>query len=159
MSREASRNGKGSKKSIYLSKKINDSIALGGEDTLSGRVSHLISVADALVSEHCPALTASEWCAIANALNGHWPSYEQGPKSVFGSAWHSLYDSAPEADAMYDVDCKALAHKLQAMPLAAQHAVFEVAAKRFWSRPAVVEAAGNYAAAFRALGAKVRPNS
>lgn len=93
-----------------------------------------------------------EWLALASALNGHYPAYEQGPRAVFGSAWHSLYDSASEADAQFGVDCKSLAHRLQAMPLAAQAGVFEVV-KRFWSR-AVGEPQDNEAA-LRAVGAKI----
>lgn len=153
MSRNPSPAGKGAKRSIYLSQQVADTLALSETDSFSGRVGHLISIADALVAEHCPELSAGEWCAIANALNGHWPSYEQGPKSVFGSAWHSLYDSAPEADAQYGVDCKSLAHKLQALPLSAQHAVFEVTAKRFWAR--VGDEPQDNEAALRAVGAKI----
>lgn len=88
-------------------------------------------------------------------MNGHWPSYEQGPKAVFGSAWHSVHDSWLEADQRWGTDCKALAHKLMAMPLAQQAAVFEICAKRFWSRPDVLNASGNYAEAFKSLGAKL----
>lgn len=141
--------------SIYLPDKIVAVIACGEPESASGRISHMIAVADFLVAESCPALKVGEWLAIANAANGHWPSYEQGPRGVFSSLWHSVYDSAPEANALYGIDCMALAQKLLAMPTAAQHAVFEVAAKRFWSRPDVLNAPGGYAEAFKSLGAKL----
>lgn len=152
MSRNPSPAGKGAKRSIYLSQQVADTLALSDTDSFSPRVAHLITLADALVMPEVPALALSEWMALASALNGHYPAYEQGPRAVFGSAWHSVYDSAPEADAQFGVDCKSLAHRMQAMPLAAQAGAFEVV-KRFWSR--VVDDPQDNEAALRAVGAKI----
>lgn len=140
------------KRSTYYPPSVAAIISASEGDAFSPRVAHLITLADALVMPEVPALALSEWLALASALNGHYPAYEQGPRAVFGSAWHSLYDSAPEADAQYCVDCKALAHRLQAMPLASQAGVFEVI-KRFWSR--VGTEPQDNEAALRAVGAKI----
>jgi hypothetical protein len=145
----------GTRLSYYLPASVASILAIGEADSASGRISHMIALAEALINEAVPALSVGEWTAVADALNGHWPSYEQGPKAVFGSAWHSVHDSWLEADQRWGTDCKALAHKLMAMPLAQQAAVFEVCAKRFRSRPDVLNASGSYADAFRALGAKL----
>lgn len=140
------------KRSTYYPPIVAAIIAASEGDAFSPRVAHLITLADALVMPEVPALALHEWLALASALNGHYPAYEQGPRSVFGSAWHSLYDSATECDAQFGVDCKALAHRLQAMPLASQAGVFEVI-KRFWAR--VVDDPQDNAAALRAVGAKI----
>lgn len=140
------------KRSTYFPAVIETIISATEADNFSQRASHLIALADALVMPEVPALSLPEWLALASALNGHYPAYEQGPRAVFGSAWHSVYDSAPEADAQFGVDCKALAHKLQALPLAAQAGVFEVI-KRFWSRIAT-EPQDNETV-LRAVGAKI----
>lgn len=140
------------KRSTYFPDVIEAIISATEADNFSQRASHLIALADALVMPEVPALALAEWLALASALNGHSPAYDKGPRAVFGSAWHSVYDSAPEADAMYGADCRALAHRLQAMPLAAQAAVFEVI-KRFWVR--VGDDPKGNEAALRAVGAKI----
>lgn len=140
------------KRSTYYPPSVATIIAASEGDAFSPRVAHLIVLADALVMPEVPAIPLSEWLALAYALNGHYPAYEQGPRAVFGSAWHSVYDSAPNADSQFGVDCKALAHRLQALPLAAQAGVFEVI-KRFWSR--VGGEPQDNEAALRAVGAKI----
>ena len=145
----------GKRLSYYLPAPVASILAIGEVDSASGRISHMITLAEMLVNEAVPTLSVGEWTAIADALNGHWPSYEQGPKAVFGSAWHSVHGSAPELDAKYEISCRALAHKLMAMPLAQQAAVFEICAKRFWTRTEVLNDSGNHADVFRALGAKI----
>ena len=143
----------GKRISYYLPATVATILAIGEVDSASGRISHMITLAESLINEAVPTLSVGEWTAIADALIGHLPSYEQGPAMVFGSAWHSVHDSAPELDTKYDISCRALAHKLMAMPIAQQAAVFEICAKRLWSRPDVLNAPGGYADAFRALGA------
>lgn len=145
----------GKRLSYYMPSSVASILAIGEVDSASGRISHMITLAEMLINEAIPPLSVGEWTAVADALNGHWPSYEQGPAMVFGGAWLSVHDSAPELDPKYDISCRALAHKLMAMPLAQQAAVFEICAKRFWSRPDVLNASGSYADAFRALGAKL----
>ncbi|MBK9496550.1 MAG: hypothetical protein IPO08_19000 [Xanthomonadales bacterium] len=145
----------GKRLSYYLPAPVASILAIGEVDSASGRISHMITLAEMLINEAVPALSVGEWTAIADTLNGHWPSYEQGPRAVFGGAWHSVHDSAPELDAKYEISCRELAHKLMAMPLAEQAAVFEICAKRFWSRPDVLNASGSYTDVFRALGAKI----
>lgn len=140
------------KRSTYYPPAVAAIIAASEGDAFSPRVAHLITLADALVMPEVPALPLAEWIALASALNGHYPAYEQGPRAVFGSAWHSVYDSAPESDSQFGVDCKSLAHRLQAMSLAAQAGTFEVI-KRFWSR--VVDDPQENEAALRAVGAKI----
>lgn len=145
----------GKRFSYYMPASVASILAIGETDSASGRISHMITLAESLINEAVPTLSVGEWTAISDALNGHWQSYEQGPKAVFGSAWHSVHDSAPELDAKYEISCRELAHKLMAMPLAEQAAVFEICAKRFWSRPDVLNASGSYAEAFKSLGAKL----
>lgn len=140
------------KRSTYYPPSVAAIISASEGDAFSPRVAHLITLADALVMPEVPALALSEWMALASALNGHYPAYEQGPRAVFGSAWHSVYDSDPDADSQFGVDCKSLAHRLQAMPLAAQAGAFEVV-KRFWSR--VSDDPQDNDAALRAVGAKI----
>lgn len=140
------------KRSTYFPAVIETIISATEADNFSQRASHLIALADALVMPEVPSLALVEWLALASALNGHYPAYEQGPRSVFGSAWHSVYDSAPDADSQFGVDCKALAHRLQSLPLAAQAGVFEVI-KRFL--PRVGDDPQDNEAALRAVGAKI----
>ena len=145
----------GKRLSYYMPASVASILAIGETDSASGRISHMITLAESLINEAVPTLSVGEWTAISDALNGHWPSYEQGPKAVFGSAWHSVHDSWLEADQRWGTDCKALAHKLMAMPLAQQAAVFEICAKNFWSRPDVLNTSDGYAEGLKKLGAKI----
>lgn len=142
------------KKSLYIPDTIDQIVSSGEADSYSGRVSYLVTLARDLAFAEVPALTVGEWCAIADANNGTLHTYEHGPATVFRGAWHSVYDSAPECDEKWGVNCEALAKRLAALPLAAQAAVFEIA-RSFWARGDVVSAAGSYRDAFIALGAKI----
>jgi hypothetical protein len=146
------------KKSLYIPDDIDrDIIAAGEGESYSGRVAYLLTIASKAMQAELPGLHVGEWCAIADALNGHWPSYEQGVPAVLGSAWHSVFDSAPELDAKWKVDCAVLARRLLDMPLTAQAGVYEIA-RAFWRRGAeVAEDAANYAVVFERLGAPILP--
>ncbi|MEW5833368.1 MAG: hypothetical protein AB1763_11090, partial [Campylobacterota bacterium] len=113
---------------------------------------------DTLAREQMPELTASEWGAIVDANMSTLHQYSLGIPSVLGGLWHNLFDFAPEGDEKWGVDCVALARRMQAMPIGAQAAAFEVI-KQFWHRADEVNAAGCYSEAFRALGARVKDAS
>ena len=135
----------GKRISYYLPASVAEILSIGDDDSSSGRISHMVVLAHMLINESVPTIVLGEWRAIADAIKGHLPSYEQGPKSVFGGAWHIVHDSWDKLDEKWGVDCKAVAHKLMAMPISQQAAVFEICAKRFLARPDVLNASGRYA--------------
>lgn len=143
------------KKSIYVPDDVDEAIiAASDAESYSGRVAYLATIAVTTAIEAAPALKVGEWCAIADALNGHLPMYEQGAGNVLRSAWHSVFDSGSECDEKWGVDCAELARRLSALPLAAQAGVFEIG-RAFWRRGDEVSNHPNYTEAFKALGAKV----
>lgn len=143
------------KKSLYIPDDIDTAvIAASDAESYSGRVSYLCGIAVQVAVDAAPALSVGQWCAIADALNGYLPSYEQGPAQVLRGCWFNVYDSAPELDAKWRVDCAALARQLGDLPLAAQAGVYEIA-RAFWRRGDVVSGTGSYSDAFLALGGKV----
>lgn len=99
---------------------------------LSGRVSHLMRLADAMAREAMPVLSTNEWGAIFDAQLSLAHAYDMAPASVIRGLWINLQDGAPEFDEKWSLDAVALARRLHAMPLAAQAAVFEVA-QAFWA--------------------------
>lgn len=143
------------KKSLYIPDDIDANIIAASEsESYSARVAYMCGVAHKVALEAAPALSVGEWCSIADALNGHYPSYEQGVNAVLGSAWHSVFDSAPECDEKWGVDCASLARRLLDLPLAAQAGVYEIA-RAFWRRGDEGSEGATYADVFTALGAKV----
>ncbi len=142
---------------IHVPDSIESIIAIkeGSAESYSGRVGYLISLADILMREQMPELTASEWCALVDANTSTSHQYSMGVQPVLSGLWHNLFDFAPEGDQKWGVDCVALARRMQAMPIASQAAVFEIV-KRFWTRDDIVNSAGSYDEAFRALGARVK---
>jgi hypothetical protein len=138
-----------SKRSIYFSSALEAIIGIEEDsaESLSGRVSYLVMLADRLVREQMPELTSSEWGAIVDANMNTLHQYNLGIETVLSGLWHNLYDFAHEGDEKWGVDCEALSKRMKAMPLGAQAAVFEIS-KQFWQRVDEVNAAGDYAAAF-----------
>jgi hypothetical protein len=95
----------------------------------SGRINAICARYGAVVADELRRLdlTRDEWCAVMDALNGHW------------SDEHSLPHIAAEvADAVglgekWEIDQAALTRRLHALPLSAKAAIIEAAA-RFWAR-------------------------
>lgn len=123
-------------------------------ESFSGRVGFLALSAVLSASEYCPALTSNEWCALADANNGTAHSYDVGPEAVVSGMLHNLFDSSPECDEKWRVNCTDLAKKISGMPFTSRFAAFEVV-RRFWVHGDVVSSSQNYAEAFRKLGASV----
>ena len=145
------------KHSIHVPEAIETIIAVpdGAAESYSGRVSYLISLADTLAREQMPELTAGEWGAILDANMSTLHQYSAGIQYVLSGLWHNLFDFAPEGDEKWGVDCAALARRMQAMPIGAQAAVFEIV-KQFWARLDEVNEAGGYTEALRMLGARLK---
>lgn len=100
-------------------------------ESFSGRVGFLVTVAGAIANEECPPLTRNEWLALADANNGTVLDYSIGFEHPISGITLNLYDSAPELDEKWGVDCTGLARRIRSMPLHEQFAVFEVV-RRFW---------------------------
>jgi hypothetical protein len=144
------------KHTVYIPDSIEAIIAVpeGSAESYSGRVAYLISLADNLAREQMPELSVPEWGAIVEANMSTIHQYSAGIESVLSGLWHNLFDFSPEGDEKWGVDCAALARRMQAMPIGAQAAVFEIA-KQFWARQDEVNKAGSYAEALRMLGAQI----
>lgn len=118
------------KLSIYAGEPIQQ--ALDGHDNRSGRLNTVAERYLDVVRRDCPALTEQEWCAVCDALNGHW--WEGGDGGVgVRMAWASVSD-ADRLDglgAKWGVDAQALAARMQCMSAGEQVALAEVV-ERFW---------------------------
>lgn len=144
------------KRSVYFNQPTEDLIGVLADspENYSARVAFLVEASSLAAAEAMPTLTVGQWCAVANALTGHYPSYEMGAQQVLRSAWHRVYDSVMESNAQWGIDCEALAKHLSALPLAAQLAVYEIG-RAFWRKPEVLNTSSGYTEAFQRLGAKV----
>lgn len=124
------------KKTIYFSEAALVAVAPDerGIEGMSGRVGFLLTVAEAIGRDACPAMSQSEWLALADANNGATVDYSGGFEHPISGVTLNLADAAPELDGKWGVDCVEIAQKIRAMPLAQQFAVFEVV-RRFWRTP------------------------
>lgn len=148
------------KRSVYFSQPTEDLINISADspESYSGRVAFLIEAGVKAAIESAPELTVGEWCAIAEAMNGHWPSYEIGTEQVVRGTWHSVYDCAPDCDEKWGISCEALAKHLSGLPFAAQVGAYEIG-RAFWKRPEVLNTSNGYTEAFQRLGAKVKAST
>ena len=144
-------------KSLYIPNDVDRSIiAAAPAESYSGRVVYLCTLGHRLALEAAPALSLGEWCAAADALNGYWLDYEAGVEAVASGVRHELFDAASDLDERWQVDCTALARRLAEMPLGSQAAVLEIV-RAYWRRPEIRNGQ-DYEAAFRALGAPIKPD-
>lgn len=105
---------------------------LDGHENRSGRLNTVAERYLDIVRQDCPALTEAEWCAVCDALNGHWMEGGDGGVGV-RMAWASVAD-ADRLDglgAKWGVDAHALAARMQRMSAGEQVALAEVV-ERFW---------------------------
>ena len=145
------------KKSLYIPSEIDALISAGEAESYSKRCAFLISMAVEMLLANTPELRLGEWCAIADAMNGTHFMYEMGPKGLVHSAWHGVYDSAPECNEKWGVDCEELSKRLRGMTLAEQFAVFEIG-RSFWRRRDITNGKKTYQELFQALGARISPD-
>lgn len=144
-----------SKKSTYYADDVERVIDINpdGAESWSGRVGFLIGAAGEVATDSCPALPVQVWCALAEANGSTFQQYEIGPGSVVSGMTLNLYDLGPENH--FGIDAEHWARTIRKMPFAAQFGVFEVV-RRFWKSPDLINAATNYADAFRKLGANIK---
>ena len=141
------------KRSIYFADEIESVININPDQTpesFSGRVGFLIQSAALTASEQCPALPVNVWCALADANNGTWHTYEHGAPAVVSGMSLNLLD----ADCQFDIDPQEWGLKIRKMSFAEQFAIFEVV-RRFWLDKEIFESCKDYAEVFRKLGGKV----
>lgn len=141
----------GSKRTTYFADEIDEIVDVGpdGMESYSGRVGFLIAAAAKMAEEACPMLPVNVWCALADANNGTWHTYESGPAWVISGLTANLYDSD---SSQFDVDNRAWALRIRDFPFAQQFAIFEVV-RRFWTTKG--SESSDYTEQFRRLGAKV----
>lgn len=137
------------KRATYFSDAVETMISPSESESFSGRVGFLISAANKLATDSCPALTSSEWACIADANNGH--DYSQGAEAVVSGMALNLFDC--ELDEKWGVDCTDLAKRIRSMTFAEQFAVFEIV-RSFWLNGP--SRSKTYRDAFEALGAQVK---
>lgn len=142
------------KRTTYFSESIERAIDVAPEssESFSGRVGFLIGSAEKIGADECPALPAAVWGALADANNGTFYSYDQGPDFVVSGMTHNLFDYGP--DNQFGIDAEEWARKIRKLSFAEQFAVFEVV-RRFWTARETVNASADYADAFRKIGANV----
>ena len=121
--------------SIYAGEPIERAFALDEGLTRSGRLNAIVAAYLDIMADQIASvpLTRAEWCAIFDARNGEGigrgvSGAEDGQTWRF--AWANIADS-PELDAKWGIDHKALASRMQAMPIAVRIAIME-ACGRFW---------------------------
>ena len=90
------------------------------------------------------------WCALADANNGTWHEYETGAQQCVSGVSLNLID----ADCQFGIDPQEWGLKIRKMSFAQQFAIFEVV-RRFWTELETVNAAADYAEAFKKLGANI----
>ncbi len=116
--------------SIYAGPPI-QSVMVGYEDNRSGRLNTVAERYQAIVAAHTPTMSEAEWCAVCDALNGHYVEAGDGLTGI-RYAWACVEDCDGLGD-KWGIDQAALVARLRAMPLADLVAMAEVV-QRFWQR-------------------------
>lgn len=116
------------KLSIYAGPPIQALLA-GFEDNRSGRLNTVAERYTAIMAAHTPALTELEWCAVCDALNGHYMDAGDGLLGV-RYAWASVADCEGLGE-KWGIDQAALVERLRALDVAGSVALAEVV-QRFW---------------------------
>lgn len=141
------------KSSIYIPDHVNRIIGAYGRATYSGTITTLVERYTRITADACPELTEAEWSAICDALNGAALLMGSGGMDLAAMVWAEVADAHGLGE-KYGVDCRELAAKLQALPLAGRYSVWDVAA-RFWriapgsdssTRDLIVAAGGRFPA-------------
>lgn len=144
------------KHSIYLSDQMHASLDLdpAGVEGTSARLSYLISVALEGMRDNVPTLPLNEWQCLLDVTNGHYRSHND-PLTFQLEGWvFSIAESGPECDEKWGLDCKALARKVNALPLIQRCAAYEVC-RRFWVRDDINALHESYAAMLKAHGGRI----
>lgn len=117
------------KKSLYIPDDIDrDIIAAGVGESYSGRVSFLLTAAREMASAAVPDdIRCAELGALADALTGHVPQYDQGLHQVLRGAWFRLYQAPPALAQKWEVDTRDLASRLESTSLPVQIGLYETA--------------------------------
>lgn len=144
------------KHSIYLSDQVFERLDMApdGVEGLSARLSHLILVAIEGMRDNVPTMALAEWQCLLDVSNGHYRSHNDTLAAQLAAWVFSIADSGPECDAKWGVDCRALARKINALPLIQKCAAYEVC-RRFWVRSDINALHEDYADMLTAHGAKI----
>jgi len=144
------------KHSIYLSDQVHARLDLdpNGVEGMSARLTWLISVAQDGMRDNMPSLPLNEWQCLLDVSNGHYRNHNN-PLTTQLEGWvFSISESGPECDKKRGVDCRALARKVNALPLIQKCAAYEVC-RRFWVRGDINDLHDSYQAMLTAHGAKI----
>ncbi len=144
------------KHSIYLSDQVHERLDLdpAGVEGMSARLSHLIAVALEGMRDNMPTLPLNEWQTLLDVSNGHYRSHNDPLPAQLESWIFSISESGPECDEKWGVDCRALARKINGLPLIQKCAAYEVC-RRFWVRKDVNDLHDSYAGMLTAHGARI----
>lgn len=116
--------------SIYAGEPMATALA-GYDDSRSGRINQVCADWLLMVRDQAPELTESEWCAVADALNGLY--MRDSDEATYRFAWAEIAD-APELGPKWGIDQPALAAKLRALGTSQLVALAEIV-RRFWADP------------------------
>lgn len=144
------------KHSIYLSDQLLERLDLdpAGVEGMSARLSNLIMVALEGMRDNMPTLPLNEWQCLLDVSNGHYRGHNDPLQSRLESWVFSISESGPECDEKWRVNCRALARKINSLPLISKCAAYEVC-RRFWVRSDINALHDGYDGILAAHGAKI----